>query len=84
LSLKTGSFNVFARYWTFENLHISGICQEHANCEHSFHIVGKAEHFVAHNNTIVNFNAHFKINAENRAFFDYCIHRRQYPGQPGS
>jgi len=84
LSLKTDSFNVLARYWTFENLYIRGIYQEQANCEYAFHIVGKAEHFDARNNAIVDFNAHFKISAENRAFFDYGIHRRQYPGQPGS
>lgn len=66
-------FRVSAPYWTFENLHIHGICQEHASCEHAFHIVGKAAHFVARNNAIVDFNAHFKINAENRAFPDFGL-----------
>jgi parallel beta-helix repeat protein len=66
-------FKVFAPYWTFENLHIRGTCQDHTDCEHAFHIVGKAAHFVARNNTIVDFNAHFKINAENQAFPDYGL-----------
>lgn len=66
-------FKVFAPYWTFENLHIRGICQEHSGCEHAFHIVGKAAHFIARNNTIIDFNAHFKINAEDRDFPDYGL-----------
>lgn len=66
-------FKVSAPYWTFENLHIQGVCQKHTGCEHAFHIVGKAAHFVARNNTIADFNAHFKINAEDRAFPDYGL-----------
>ena len=63
-------FKVSAPYWTFENLHIRGVCKEQAFCEHAFHIVGKAAHFTARNNTIVDFNAHFKINGEDRNFPD--------------
>ena len=55
-------FLVTAPYWTFENLFIRGVCQQHNNCEHAFHVVGGAHHFIARNNTIVDFNAHFKIN----------------------
>ena len=66
-------FKVSAPYWTFENLHIHGACQEHGNCEHAFHIVSNAAHFIARNNTIVDFNAHFKINAENQMFPDYGL-----------
>jgi parallel beta-helix repeat protein len=55
-------FLVTAPYWTFENLHIQGVCQQHSDCEHAFHVVGNAHHFIARNNTIVDFNAHFKIN----------------------
>jgi hypothetical protein len=66
-------FKVSAPYWTFENLHIQGVCQAHGNCEHAFHIVSKATHFIARNNTIVDFNAHFKINAENQFFPDYGL-----------
>jgi parallel beta-helix repeat protein len=54
--------HVSAPYWTFENLTLRGTCSQHANCEHAFHVVGDAHHFVARNNTIVDFNAHFKIN----------------------
>jgi len=55
-------FLVTAPYWTFENLHIQGVCHQHNDCEHAFHVVGNAHHFIARNNTIVDFNAHFKIN----------------------
>lgn len=63
LSLSEG-FHVSAPYWTFENLHVRGVCQVQSNCEHAFHVVGKAHHFVARNNTILDFNAHFKVNSE--------------------
>lgn len=55
-------FKVLAPYWRFENLAITGICADHSACEHAFHVVGGADHFTAINNTISNFNAHFKIN----------------------
>lgn len=57
-------FKVTAPYWQFENLSIVGVCKFHDNCEHAFHVVGKGDHFVARNNTITDFNSHFKINAE--------------------
>lgn len=57
-------FKVAAPYWQFENLRIVGVCASHGSCEHAFHIVGKGNHFVARNNTITDFNSHFKINAE--------------------
>jgi hypothetical protein len=55
-------FLVSAPYWSFENLTIRGVCARHSACEHAFHIVGEATHFVARHNTIIDFNAHFKIN----------------------
>jgi hypothetical protein len=58
----TEGFLVSAPYWTFENLAITGACNDHSNCEHAFHITGNASHFIARNNTIIDFNAHFKIN----------------------
>lgn len=61
----TEGFLISAPYWTFENLTIRGVCKEHSNCEHAFHIVGRAAHFVARNNMILDFNAHFKINSSN-------------------
>jgi parallel beta-helix repeat protein len=55
-------FSISAPYWTFENLFIRGICREHTTCDHAFHVSGDAHHFIARNNRIVDFNAHFKIN----------------------
>ncbi|RYF02055.1 MAG: right-handed parallel beta-helix repeat-containing protein [Oxalobacteraceae bacterium] len=56
-------FRVSAPHWHFENLHIRGVCRLDSNCEHAFHVYGPATHFVARNNTITDFNAHFKIGA---------------------
>ena len=56
-------FLVDAPYWSFENLTITGVCTAHATCEHAFHVVGNATDFIARNNAISDFNAHFKINA---------------------
>lgn len=55
-------FLVSAPYWTFADLNIRGVCREHANCEHAFHIVAGATHFAARNNRLEDFNSHFKIN----------------------
>jgi hypothetical protein len=63
-------FRVMAPYWRFENLTIRGACAQQENCEHAFHVVGGAHHFAAVNNTILDFNAHFKINAEDGRFPD--------------
>lgn len=63
-------FHVSVPYWTFENLDIRGVCSDHSACEHAFHVVGGAHHFTARNNTLSDFNAHFKINADKTAFPD--------------
>ena len=63
-------FWVTSPYWTFENLNITGVCATQGACEHAFHIVGNAHHFVARNNTIMDFNSHFKINGEDRVWPD--------------
>jgi len=63
-------FRVAAPYWRFENLSLQGVCARHDECEHAFHVVGEAHHFAAVNNQIVDFNAHFKINADNGHFPD--------------
>ncbi|WP_229491438.1 right-handed parallel beta-helix repeat-containing protein [Massilia sp. HP4] len=65
-------FSVSAPYWRFENLDIRGACRHNA-CEHAFHVVGNAHHFVARNNTIRDFNAHFKINGEKGRFPDHGL-----------
>jgi parallel beta-helix repeat protein len=66
-------FLVSAPYWTFEHLIIRGICSGVNGCEHAFHVVGGAKHFIARNNTIINFNAHFKINGANGLMPDHGL-----------
>ncbi|MET3119368.1 parallel beta-helix repeat protein [Undibacterium sp. GrIS 1.8] len=66
-------FQVSAPYWTFENLSIRGVCQYHENCEHAFHVTGDARYFMARNNTIIDFNAHFKINGSDGHFPDHGL-----------
>lgn len=63
-------FKVSAPWWRFENLAIRGACGDDDSCEHAFHVVGAASHFAAVNNTISDFNAHFKINTEDGRFPD--------------
>jgi parallel beta-helix repeat protein len=64
---------VSAPWWTFENLTIRGACTRHSDCEHAFHVVAGAEHFAAINNTITDFNAHFKINGSGGRFPDHGL-----------
>jgi hypothetical protein len=64
------AIRVTAPHWRFENLALRGVCGDHAHCEHAFHVVGRAEGFVARNNRLSDFNAHFKINGEGGAFPD--------------
>lgn len=58
-------------YWRFENLGLRGVCRNHGDCDHAFHVVGGAHHFTALNNTLVDFNAHFKINGWRGQFPDH-------------
>lgn len=64
-------FHVQAPYWTFENLTIIGVCENDSACEHAFHVVGAGAHFVARNNTIMDFNAHLKVNGAGGRFPDH-------------
>lgn len=69
-------FKVSAPYWRFENLSLQGTCPKSGGsggCEHAFHVVGKAHHFAAVNNLIVDYNAHFKINAEDGHYPDHGL-----------
>lgn len=61
---------VDAPYWRFENLVIQGVGADDNYGEHAFHVVGAATHFAAVNNTLIDFNAHFKINGDNGHFPD--------------
>ncbi|MFL6631194.1 MAG: right-handed parallel beta-helix repeat-containing protein [Massilia sp.] len=63
-------FVVDAPYWRFENLDIDGVCPADDDCEHAFHVIGNGHHFASVNNTIRDFNAHFKINAAGGRFPD--------------
>ncbi len=64
-------FVVSAPHWRFENLTIRGVCKVHSYCEHAFHVVGGGSHFASVNNTIVDFNAHFKVNGAGGKFPDH-------------
>lgn len=66
-------FLVDAPFWTFENLVIRGACKSDDDCEHAFHVVGGGTYFVARNNLIVDFNAHFKINIVGRDTPDHGL-----------
>ena len=58
-------------HWVFENLHIRGTCQRHDDCEHAFHVVGRARHTLIRNNHISDFNAHIKVNGTNGDWPDH-------------
>ena len=62
---------VAAPYWRFENLALQGGCGRPGDCEHAFHVFGAGSHFVALNNTLTDFNAHFKINGLRGDFPDH-------------
>lgn len=55
-------FFVNQPHWIFQNLTIKGVCKSDGNCEHAFHVVGKARGTIIRNNLIEDFNAHIKIN----------------------
>ena len=61
-------FHVQSPYWRFENLSIRGVCAKDDDCEHAFHITGKAHHTLIRNSRIEDFNAHIKINGSAGAF----------------
>jgi hypothetical protein len=69
----TEGFVVAAPHWQFENLTIRGVCATDGACEHAFHVIGAGHHFAARNNTILDFNAHFKINGERTGFPDHGL-----------
>jgi hypothetical protein len=72
----TEGFVVTAPFWTFENLNIRGVCSDHSSCDHAFHVAGNGSHFIARNNRITDFNAHFKINGSDHGFPDNGIIER--------
>ena len=60
-------------YWVFENLSIRGVCQDHGDCEHAFHVVGKGANLVLRNNRLEDFNAHLKINGADGDWPDHGL-----------
>jgi hypothetical protein len=64
-------FRVTGPWWRFENLVMRGTCGADDACEHAFHVSAGAHHFAAVNNTLSDFNAHFKINGDGARFPDH-------------
>lgn len=60
-------------YWTFENLDIRGVCGRHDDCEHAFHVVGRAAFTTVRNNRMTDFNAHIKVNGLNGEWPDHGL-----------
>jgi len=60
-------------HWTFENLDIRGVCERHDDCEHAFHVVGKAAFTTISNNRITDFNAHIKVNGNEGEWPDHGL-----------
>jgi hypothetical protein len=69
-SSATEFMKISAPGWTVENLDIAGTCQDDSDCEHAFHIVGRANHTIIRDNRIRDYNAHIKGNGENGHFPD--------------
>jgi hypothetical protein len=67
------TLKVTAPFWRFENLSMRGVCADHSNCEHAFHVVAGASDTVIRNNLLVDYNAHIKINAEDGQFPDHGV-----------
>lgn len=66
-------FRISAPWWRFENLMLRGVCGDDSTCEHAFHVTGGAHHVAMINNTVVDFNAHVKINGDRGQFPDHGL-----------
>ena len=69
----TQAFRVTQPFWIFENMSIRGVCRNDADCDHAFHISGKASSVVLRNNRLEDFNAHVKVNGENGRWPDHGL-----------
>ena len=58
------NFKLYAPFWVFENLKITGVCEDGRGCEHAFHIVGDADDLIFRDNEIIDFASHVKLNGE--------------------
>jgi nitrous oxidase accessory protein NosD len=70
-SRSAAAFKISAPHWVVENLVVRGMCEQHSNCEHAFHVVGGGSHVVIRNNRMEDLNAQIKINGEGGAFPDH-------------
>jgi hypothetical protein len=55
-------FHVRAPHWTFQGLDIEGVCADHSQCEHAYHIVGAADYTTIRGNRLHEYNAAIKGN----------------------
>ena len=69
----TEGFLVNQPYWVFQDLVIRGVCKADDDCEHAFHVVGKAEHTTLRNIHMEDFNAHIKVNGFNGDWPDHGL-----------
>ncbi|HEX4195626.1 MAG TPA: hypothetical protein VHY80_21125, partial [Stellaceae bacterium] len=67
-SAATEFIKISAPDWIVENLGIAGTCPNDSDCEHAFHIVGRADYTIIRDNRIRDYNAHIKGNGENGNF----------------
>ena len=57
-------FKVSARHWVFEDLDIQGVCVDHSDCEHAFHVFGDADFLRIRRSRLRDFNAQIKSNRD--------------------
>lgn len=61
-------FKVSAPHWLFENLDIQGVCADHDDCEHAFHLFGPADFTTIRHCRVRDFNAQIKSNGDGVPF----------------
>ena len=64
VSTAVEAFAVSAPDWRFDGLDIRGACANDADCEHAFHVTGRATGFQMLRNRVADFNAQLKVNAD--------------------
>ncbi len=64
VSTAVEAFAVSAPNWRFEGLDIRGACADDSDCEHAFHVTGRATGFQMLRNRVADFNAQLKVNAD--------------------
>jgi hypothetical protein len=69
-------FKVSARHWLFENLDILGVCADHSDCEHAFHLFGDADFTRIRDCRVRDFNAQIKSNITGGLFPDDVVVER--------